>query len=92
MLKIEPTVHRDRYFYQYYHEIKNPNGNFRLLEYEIEDDSNEYDRFHLTDVEYTEDGVKRQHSKYCKLCQAGGPTREMVEGAEVPIVIHERTD
>ncbi len=81
---------RHRKFYQYYLKQKGPNGNCRLIEYEIDDASNEYESFHLTDVEYTWDGKKQQHSPGCKLCQAGGPTQQQLEEYTPPRVVHEQ--
>lgn len=83
---------RHRNFYQYFLKKNGPDGNCRLVEYEISDASNDYENFRLTDVEYTWDGVKRQHTPYCKVCRAGGPTQEELDEYDPPRVVHELID
>lgn len=67
VFEIEEGENRDRFFYQYY--LKEATNPFRLIEYKIDSQSNDRDSFHLTDVEYTINGKKIQHSKYCKTCK-----------------------
>ncbi len=58
---------RERFFYQYY--LKEKNGaNYRLIEYKVDSNTNATENFELTDVEYTSDGRKISHSKYCQTC------------------------
>lgn len=80
----------ERYFYQYYYEHELENMTLRLIEYQIEPVSNKRESFHLTDVEYTVKGDKIQHSRYCRLCKAGGITEEQLQEYDPPREYHEK--
>lgn len=81
---------REQLFYQYYYENEVKDNTLRLIEYRVDSESNAREHFHLTDVEYTVKGEKIQHSKYCKLCKAGGITQEQLEEYDPPREIHEK--
>lgn len=84
---------RDRYFYQYYYESElDSSCTLRLIEYSIAPASNDRSSFSLTDVEYMTTGEKIQHSKYCKLCKAGGLTQAELAEYNPPREIHEKDD
>lgn len=83
---------RERFFYQYYYENELKDNTLRLIEYRIDPESNAREWFHLTDVEYTVEGEKIQHSKYCQLCKTGGITPEQLEEYDPPREIHEKAD
>lgn len=87
---IEENATIDRFFYQYYYEHELKNETLRLIEYQIDPVSNERENFHLTDVEYTVNGEKIQHSLYCKLCKAGGITPEQLAEYDPPREYHEK--
>lgn len=62
---------RQRLFYQYYLQEDGYQANFRLIEYEIDPESNKRENFHLTDVEYLPTGEKIAHRENCAYCQSG---------------------
>lgn len=62
---------RERFFYQYYLSEKEQDGNYRLIEYLVDSKSNSPGDFEMTDVEYTTNGNKIIHSKYCQTCKNG---------------------
>lgn len=87
VFEIQEGEKRERLFYQYnLQEQGNGNGNYRLIEYSIDSDSNDRSSFHLTDVEYSVDGVKGEHIKYCKTCEEGVVT----DDHEPPRIVHYR--
>lgn len=87
VFEIEEGAVRERYFYQYYLEERTDSPEFRLIEYEIDSESNKPSNFHLTDVEYTVDGKKIRHSEYCKTCNGKEGTNEQ-ESDPTRIVHH----
>ncbi len=53
-----------------------------LIEHILVSDNNRSEAFHLTGVEYTVEGKKIEHRKYCKQCL----------GIETENGLHEKTD
>ena len=90
VFEIEEGAERERYFYQYYFEEQTDSPEFRLIEYQIDNKSNKTSNFHLTDVEYTVNGEKIQHSKYCKTCK--GEVTQDGDEYYPPRVVHEKDD
>ncbi len=86
--EIKEGAERERYFYQYYFKEQTDNPEFRLIEYQIDSESNKPSNFHLTDVEYTVDGEKIQHSKYCKTCKGEVTINE--DEYDPPRLIHQK--
>lgn len=78
---IDKNNQRERLFYQYYLQEHDGGGvKWRLVEYRIPFESNDPDGFELTDVEYTVNGSKIEHSKYCKTCKYGVTNCDEIEG------------
>lgn len=78
---------RERLFYQYYLREDNIEGNYRLIEYEIDPEGNKRENFHLTNVEYLPDGKKIPHKENCEYCQSGAEDPiETEENAPITIV------
>lgn len=90
VLDIGEGEKRERFFYKYYYENEVKDNTLRLIEYRIDPESNARECFHLTDVEYTVEGERIQHSKYCKLCAAGGLSQEQLQKYDPPREIHEK--
>lgn len=89
--EISKGSQRERYFYQYYLQERSNTGEvFRLIEYKIGSESNDPSGYELTDVEYTVNGEKIQHSKYCKTCK--GEVAEDGDEYDPPRVVHEKDD
>lgn len=87
MFEYDESEERDRYFYQYYLQEKNSDMKWRLIEYRIDSANNLRESFHLTDVEYTIDGSKIEHAKYCQTCN-GEYNDEEAEQMDPPRVVH----
>jgi len=87
--EIPQNSQRERYFYQYYLQERSTAGEvFRLIEYKIGSESNDPSEYELTDVEYTVDGEKIQHSKYCKTCK--GEVTENEDEYDPPRLVHQK--
>lgn len=86
--EIELHSQRERLFYQYNLQEFRSDEKMRLIEYKIPPESNDPANFCITDVEYTVDGEKIQHSKYCKTCKNGVSG----DGGEYdpPRIVHEK--
>lgn len=88
---IEEDAIRDRYYYQHFYSSEwDGSYTLRLIEYSVAPESNDRSSFSLTDVEYMTNGEIIQHSKYCKLCKAGGITQAELEKYDPPREIHEK--
>lgn len=81
------TEERDRYFYQYYLAETDSTWKWRLIEYRIDSSGNEENNFHLTDVEYTVNGNKIEHAKYCQTCNGEYYNKED-EQKDPPRILH----
>ena len=60
---------RERFFYQYFLKETPEDGNYRLIQYKVDNQTNCIDKFQLTDIEYTPHGDIISHSQYCQTCQ-----------------------
>ncbi|MDE6602153.1 MAG: sulfatase-like hydrolase/transferase [Lachnospiraceae bacterium] len=80
---------RQRLFYQYYLQEDNWQSNFRLIEYEIDSESNKRENYHLTDVEYLPTGEKIAHRENCAYCQSGAVDPIETEENEPLYIVHD---
>jgi|GEM_PF-7093127 len=62
---------------------------FRLIEYKAASETNDPALFELTDVEYTINGNKIQHSKYCSLCK--GEEEYVQSEYDPPRIVHHKS-
>ncbi len=69
---IKEDSNRERFHYKYYLSETGKDSRYRLLEYRVDNQGNTFEHFHMTDVEYTVNGDKIQHSMYCKTCKENG--------------------
>lgn len=89
VFEYDESEERDRYFYLYYLNEKNNKERMRLIEYRIDNVSNSRESFHLTDVEYTVNGNRIEHSKYCQTCNDKCSDIE-TEQIDFPKVVHDK--
>lgn len=90
VFEIPEGSQRDRYFYQYYLMERCDRGEiFRLIEYKAASETNNPALFELTDVEYTINGNKIQHSKYCSLCK--GEEEYVQSEYDPPRIVHHKS-
>lgn len=84
---IQEGEERERLFYQYYLTEENHiESNWRMIEYQIDSESNKRENFHLTDVEYLPNGEKIAHKDNCAYCQSGAV--DPIETEEnVPVMV-----
>lgn len=69
IFEYQENEERDRLFYQYYLAETDNSWKWRLIEYKVDNADNSEEHFHLSGVEYTVNGTKIEHEKYCKTCQ-----------------------
>ena len=74
VLDITEDTKFDRYYYQYVWDgngarPQSDNGNYFLVEYLTANDTNDTDKFKLTDVEYTPNGESVAHIGNCEGCR-----------------------
>lgn len=79
---------RERFFYQYYLQEKQIDGNYRLIEYMIPNYANNPTNYELTGKEFMFNGRKIDHFRYCQTCQNG----ELIAENEVgpPRIVHQK--
>lgn len=89
ILEIDENEKHERLFYQYYLNEPNDNGNFRLIEYSIDNNGTTWEHYSLTDREISEEGIVSEHKKYCATCINGD---EPVNDRDTPRLVHVRID
>ena len=91
VFEYDENEERERYYYQYYLTERGSDGRMRLIEYSIDSANNSRESFQLTDVEYTVNGNKIEHAKYCQVC-SGEYSDAEAEQTDSPRVVHFKRD